>query len=74
MPLKLNIEDPDFEADFTALLNQKRDEDKNVDTVAADILNDVRKRGDAALLDYTRKFDRLALLLARSASTRQSQW
>ena len=59
MPLKLNIEDPDFEADFTALLNQKRDEDKNVDTVAADILNDVRKRGDAALLDYTRKFDRL---------------
>ncbi|MEX0583033.1 MAG: histidinol dehydrogenase [Sneathiella sp.] len=61
MPLKLNIEEADFEAAFSALLDQKREEDKNVDAVAADILNDVRKRGDAALLDYTRKFDRLEL-------------
>ncbi|MFC4270021.1 histidinol dehydrogenase [Sneathiella chungangensis] len=61
MPLKLNDKDPDFEAVFTSLLAQKRDEDKNVDAIAADILADVRARGDAALLDYTRKFDRLEI-------------
>lgn len=61
MPLKLNSKSADFEKSFTALLNQKRDEDRNVDAVAADILADVRARGDAALLDYTRKFDRLDL-------------
>lgn len=61
MPLKLSSTDVSFAKDFTDLLNQKRDEDRNVDAVAADILKDVRTRGDAALLDYTRKFDRLAL-------------
>tara|TARA_R110002073_G_scaffold142002_3_gene293309 strand:+ start:110 stop:1402 length:1293 start_codon:yes stop_codon:yes gene_type:complete len=61
MPLKLNIADPGFEPDFTDLLNQKRDDDRNVDAVAAEILNEVRDRGDAALLDYTRKFDRLEI-------------
>ncbi|TAG00567.1 MAG: histidinol dehydrogenase [Betaproteobacteria bacterium] len=33
--------------------------DEQVDRTAAEILNDVRARGDAAVLDYTRKFDRL---------------
>ncbi|MAZ01683.1 MAG: histidinol dehydrogenase [Sneathiella sp.] len=61
MPLKLNIADPGFEIDFTALLNQKRDDDKNVDAVAAEILKEVRDHGDTALLDYTRKFDRLEI-------------
>lgn len=61
MPLKLNDKDPDFEGALTSLLAQKRDEDKNVDAIAADILADVRGRGDAALLDYTRKFDRLEI-------------
>jgi histidinol dehydrogenase len=61
MPLKLNSANADFEQEFTDLLNQKRDEDRNVDAIAADILSNVRARGDEALLDYTRKFDRLDL-------------
>ncbi len=61
MPLKLNDKDPDFEGAFASLLAQKRVEDKNVDAIATDILADVRARGDAALLDYTRKFDRLEI-------------
>ncbi|MDF2367942.1 histidinol dehydrogenase [Sneathiella sp.] len=61
MPLKLNSKDAGFEKGFTALLDQKREEDGDVDAIAADILKDVRARGDAALLDYTRKFDRLDL-------------
>lgn len=61
MPVKLDNRDAGFAAAFDALLHQKRDEDRNVDAVAADILENVRQRGDAALLDYTAKFDRLKL-------------
>lgn len=73
MPLKLNDKDPDFEAAFTSLLAQKRDEDKNVDAIAADILADVRARGDAALLDYTRKFDRLEIAEASGLRLTESE-
>ncbi|MCF8466488.1 MAG: histidinol dehydrogenase [Sneathiella sp.] len=61
MPVRLNSQDVGFEAAFTALLNQKRDTDKDVSAIAADILADVRERGDAAVLDYTNKFDRVSL-------------
>src|SRR5690606_9873924 len=64
MPLKLESRDAGFEAAFAAFLDQKRDEDRNVDAIAADILADVRARGDAALLDYTAKFDRLTVTAA----------
>mgnify|MGYP003108938666 FL=1 len=61
MPLRLDNRDATFAAAFDALLDQKREEDRNVDAIAADILENVRKNGDAALLDYTAKFDRLTL-------------
>ena len=61
MPLRLDNRDAAFAAAFDALLDQKREEDRNVDAIAADILENVRKNGDAALLDYTAKFDRLTL-------------
>ena len=61
MPVRLNSQDAGFEAAFTALLNQKRDTDKDVSAVAAEILADVRERGDAAVLDHTNKFDRVSL-------------
>jgi histidinol dehydrogenase len=51
----------DFEDDFTALLNSKREAAADVDATVAGIIADVRRRGDAALLDYTRRFDRLDL-------------
>ena len=38
-------------------LDQRKDPDTKVDTLVRDILNDVRQRGDAALAEYTRKFD-----------------
>ena len=61
MPVKLKAAQADFETEFLALLNQKRDTDADVSTVAADILADVHRRGDAAVLEYTNKFDRLSL-------------
>ena len=61
MPVKLNYSDANFQKDFTDLLSSKREMDEDVDQVVADILSDVRKRGDDAVLDYTAKFDRLEL-------------
>ncbi|NIA70837.1 histidinol dehydrogenase [Pelagibius litoralis] len=61
MPLRLNSRDAGFEAAFAALLAGKRESDEDVDAVVADILAAVRRDGDAALLRYTARFDRLEL-------------
>jgi histidinol dehydrogenase len=58
-PLRLDASAPDFEKEFSAFLGRNRDTDDNVDRVAADIVADVRARGDAAVLEYTRKFDKV---------------
>ncbi len=50
-----------FEAAFTALLGMKREDSPDVDATVAAIIADVRARGDEAVLDYTRRFDRLDL-------------
>ena len=64
MPLRLDAAAAGFEAAFTTLLNSKREAEADVDAVVAAIIADVRQRGDAALIDYTRRFDRLALTAA----------
>ncbi|NNK79637.1 MAG: histidinol dehydrogenase, partial [Litoreibacter sp.] len=61
MPQFLNSQDPDFETSFKALLSMKREDSPDVDAVVAEIIADVRARGDAAVIDLTRKFDRLEL-------------
>jgi histidinol dehydrogenase len=48
-----------FEAAFTALLSGKRETAADVNDAVAAILADVQARGDAALIDYTARFDRL---------------
>lgn len=58
MPLRLDTSVPGFEGEFSAFLGRNRDSDENVDRIVADIVADVRTRGDAALVEYTRKFDR----------------
>jgi len=57
----LSARDPGFEAAFVDLLAMKREADAEVDAQVAAIIADVRQRGDAALLDYTARFDRLSL-------------
>jgi histidinol dehydrogenase len=61
LPLRLDIASPGFAQDFAALLDLKREMDQDVDSVVADILKDVRKRGDAAVIEYTSRFDKLEL-------------
>ena len=58
-PKRLDASAPGFEKDFSAFLGRNRDTDENVDRIAADIVADVRARGDAAVVEYTRKFDKV---------------
>ena len=58
-PLRLDAAAPGFEEAFAAFLGRNRDTDENVDRIVGEIVADVRARGDAALVDYTRKFDKL---------------
>jgi histidinol dehydrogenase len=64
MPLRLDTSAAGFAADFAALVAAKREVEADVDAVVAAILADVRARGNAAVLDYTRRFDRLELTAA----------
>jgi histidinol dehydrogenase len=61
MAITLSTRDAGFETAFAALLEAKRETDADVDDAVAAIIDDVRKRGDAALIDYTRRFDRVNL-------------
>jgi histidinol dehydrogenase len=61
MPVFLDSTAPDFETRFTALLGAKREDSADVDDTVAAIIADIRARGDAALIELTAKFDRVAL-------------
>ena len=61
MPLFLNASAADFETRFKAFLATKREVSADVDATVRAILDDVRARGDAALAEYTKKFDGLDL-------------
>lgn len=61
MPLRLTGADPGFADAFAEFLETKRETEADVDGAVAQILEDVRLRGDAALLEYTERFDRVAL-------------
>ena len=61
MPHILDYTDPHFDTRFAAFLDTKREADADVDAAVAAILDDVKARGDAALIDYTERFDRVSL-------------
>ncbi|MFO1149484.1 MAG: histidinol dehydrogenase [Alsobacter sp.] len=61
MPMRLDARAERFEADFAALLAMKREVSEDVDLAAKAIIEDVVRRGDEALVDYTQRFDRLEL-------------
>jgi len=54
----LSTADPAFEAELERLLDRAQEAGTEVETTVRAILADVRTRGDAALLEYTRRFDR----------------
>ncbi|MDO9405121.1 MAG: histidinol dehydrogenase [Polaromonas sp.] len=60
-PARLSTSAPDFEALFQARLHWSADTDAAIEQRVADILADVQQRGDAAVLDYTARFDGLGV-------------
>jgi len=55
----LDINDRDFDLQFAAILARGEESGRDVEQVVLDIIAAVRGRGDAALLEYTARFDRL---------------
>ncbi|MFG1351303.1 histidinol dehydrogenase [Xanthobacter autotrophicus] len=61
MPIRLITEQPDFPERFTTFLGSKREASVDVQEQVATIIADVRARGDDALIDLSRTFDRVDL-------------
>jgi histidinol dehydrogenase len=61
VPLRLDAAAADFETRFQAYLETGQDDEDRVDAAVAKIIARVAAEGDAALLDYTKRFDRLEL-------------
>jgi histidinol dehydrogenase len=61
MPYRLDSRHAGFTEEFETLLGSKREASEEVGASVAAILNDVRLRGDEAVLAYTDKFDQLPL-------------
>jgi len=57
---QLNTAAADFEAEFQRVLHWSAETDAAIETRVAEILADVRTRGDAAVLEYTARFDHLS--------------
>jgi histidinol dehydrogenase len=61
MPIRLHRNSADFDERFRHFLGAKREASADVETAVRSIVDDVARRGDAALIEATAKFDRLEL-------------
>ena len=61
MPVFLNSQNSDFEKEFKKLLSAKRENSVDVDLSVREIIDEVIERGDQALIEYTKRFDRINL-------------
>jgi histidinol dehydrogenase len=61
MPIRLDSRSADFAARFAAFLATKREVSEDVEQAVRAIIADVRKNGDRALVELSRKFDRFDL-------------
>ncbi len=61
MPVLLNSQNSNFEKEFKKLLLAKREDSADVDVSVREIIGGVIELGDQALLEYTKKFDRISL-------------
>ncbi|MCK0198639.1 histidinol dehydrogenase [Ancylobacter sp. 6x-1] len=61
MPLRLDTRSPDFPEQFRIFLATKREVSQDVAEAVAAIVEDVRTRGDAALIELSKRFDRIDL-------------
>ena len=69
--IRLSAADAGLRGAFSALLAQARETTESVDRAVAEIIAGVRARGDAAVIDYTARFDRLTLTADTAAYRRR---
>lgn len=76
MPLikRLCSQEPNFAQSLRALLAFDAEQDDNIEHVVTDILQNVRHRGDEALLDYTRRFDRVQAESVQALEIPRQEW
>ena len=70
---RLSTKQADFDAQLNQLLAFEETADEKLEATVAAILVDVKKRGDAALLEYTQRFDRLNVSSAAALELPQSE-
>ena len=70
---RLSTQSSTFDADLKALLAFETAQDDSVDTVVANILKDVKNRGDAAVLEYTNRFDKTNASSIKSLEVSQAE-
>lgn len=58
---RLSTQSPNFDAELRDLLALEAEQDASIEKTVLEILAEIRRRGDVALLEFTRKFDRLAV-------------
>ncbi|MDI1275189.1 histidinol dehydrogenase [Polaromonas sp.] len=72
-PARLSTAEATFEAQFTARLHWSADTDAAIEQRVADILADVQQRGDAAVLEYTARFDGLSAASLQALELTQAE-
>ncbi|MFZ2739575.1 MAG: histidinol dehydrogenase [Burkholderiaceae bacterium] len=72
-PARLSTRSADFEAEFKARLHWSGETDAAIEQRVADILDDVRLRGDAAVLAYTAQFDGLVQTSVKALELSQEE-
>ncbi len=72
-PAELSTANASFEADFKARLHWSAETDAGIEDVVANILRDVQTRGDAAVLEYTNRFDGLNATSVASLELTQTE-
>jgi histidinol dehydrogenase len=70
---QLRTSDSDFEAEFARLRHWSAETDQAIEQRVASILEDVRARGDHAVLEYTSRFDSLQAPSVRSLELRREE-
>ena len=69
----LNFADADFYQQLDNVLAWEASIDGDIAKIVADILSDVKQRGNAAVIEYTNKFDRMTLTDASEFEVDKSQ-
>ena len=70
---RLSTQQADFDAQLDQLLAFEATADEKLEATVAAILADVKRRGDAALLEFTQRFDRLTVSGAASLELPQTE-